>query len=239
MKITKTMKKSGQAKKKAMKKTQASRFASALKSDPSVFKDGQKIRFFDLASEIRNEIYTFAARDGDGGLVANRELVRPGLVSKRFRLEYMAQALQAADFVADYRLPPTLLPMPSTLPPHTILSKITNVVFQINDLNSAHVDKDKSAWQSAFFLKEVRVELSGEAASIMCSPPNAELGSEQRMQRCDVFKLIMKLDRSVVVKYDPPIDPTTYSEWEDQRERWAPDHGTIREYIKKQTRIRH
>ncbi|KAI7213139.1 hypothetical protein KC333_g6735 [Hortaea werneckii] len=231
MKITKASKKRGQTTKRAMKKKQASRFASASQGDPSVFKEDQKIRFFDLAAELRNKIYTFASHDAEGELVGSRELVRPGAVSQRFRKEYMAQAFRTDHFVADYRLPPTLLPTPSTLPPHTIVSRLTKVVFKINDLQSVNIAQDKSAWQSAFFLMDVRVELGGNAASILCSPANTLLTAGGG----ELFSLIMKLDRGAIVTYDPPIHPTFYNEWEDQRQQWAAENSRIRGYIERQT----
>lgn len=143
-------------------------------------------------------------------------------------------------FIVDYRMPPSLLPVPSTLPPHSIMSRLRKVTLQVNDLNSAYVEKDMSAWQSAFFLDEVQVELSGEAAEIMCSPADVPLGPEQSMHSCNIFfSLLMKLDKAVVLKYDPPIHPTFYSEWDGERQQRAPDHSKIRGYIERQTRVRH
>ncbi|KAI7553542.1 hypothetical protein KC331_g1156 [Hortaea werneckii] len=98
--------------------------------------------------------------------------------------------------------------------------------------------KGKSAWQSAFFLKEVRVELSGEAASVKCSPPEIPLAPAQLMQSCNIlFSLIVNLDSSVVIKCDPPIHPTFINEWDAKRRQFAVDHGGIRSFTERQTTV--
>ncbi|KAI7163599.1 hypothetical protein KC349_g1271 [Hortaea werneckii] len=238
MAITKISKKHDQTEKKAIKRYQASRFAPVFKDDPSVFKDDQNLCIIDLASEIRNGICTFAGHYGPGELIEARELVPPGRVSKRFRLEYMARAFKTDISIVNYSLPPMLLPMRSTLPPHTILSRLTKVVFKINDLQSVNIAQDKSGWQSAFFLMDVRVELGGNAASILCSPADMPFAADQQMYGGgDLFGLIVKLDKTAIVSYDPPIHPTFYNEWEDQRQQWAADNSRIRRYIERQTAI--